>query len=134
MKTHASSAEPRDPRVVLSTLWVFVLFNYIYADFVTMMVSPETTAMAARMPQVAVFGLAVLMESAIAMVLVSRLASYRANRWANIIAGIVHTVFVASTMAGGVPQLYYAFFATIEVACTVFIGWYAWRWEAGNKE
>jgi hypothetical protein len=32
MKTTSKSAKPNDRRVVLSTLWIFALFNYIYAD------------------------------------------------------------------------------------------------------
>ena len=128
------SAEPRilgikDQRVMLSTLWVFALFNYLYADFVTMMVSPATTNRAAQMSQSAVLGLAVLMETAIAMVLLSRILQYSANRWANIVAGVLHTAFVASTLIGGSIQLYYMLFAAVEIACTIFIVWYAWQWQ-----
>jgi len=71
---------------------------------------------------------AVLMETAIAMVLLSRVLPYRANRWANIVAGIFHTAFVAWSLFGGTTSLFYAFFATIEIACTLFIVWYAWTW------
>ena len=42
----------------------------------------------------AVLGFAVLMETAIAMVLLSRVLKYGANRWANIIVGIIHTAAV----------------------------------------
>jgi hypothetical protein len=69
------------------------------------------------------------METAIAMVLLSQVLPYRANRWANIIAGVFHTAFVAWSLFGGTPpNLFYAFFATIEMACTLFIVWYAWTW------
>ena len=119
---------PLDPGVLLSTLWVFALFNYLYADFVTLIVGPATTSMAARMSPLAVLGLAILMETAIAMVLLSRVLPYKANRWTNIVVGTVHTGFVASTMSSGVPPPYYLFFAVVEIACTGFIVWYAWRW------
>ncbi len=75
-----------------------------------------------------VLGFAVLMETAIAMVLLSRVLKYRANRWANIIAGIIHTAAVFLSLFVGTPALYYIFFATIEIACTLFIVWYAWKW------
>jgi hypothetical protein len=72
---------------------------------------------------------ALLMETAIAMVLLSRLLPYGANRWANILAGAFHTAFVFWSLWGGAdPTLFYAFFATIEMACTLFIVWYAWTW------
>ena len=118
----------QDPTVMLSTLWVFALFNYLYADFVTIIVSPATTNMASRMSPLAVLGLAMLMETAILMVLLSRVLPYVANRWTNIVVGAVHTLFVAATMSAGVPPLYYMFFAAVEIACTAFIIWYAWRW------
>ena len=53
---------------------------------------------------------------------------YGVNRWMNILAGLVFTAFVALTVFGGNPPLYYLFIATIELATTVFIVWYAWTW------
>ena len=38
---------------------------------------------------------AILMETAIAMVLLSRVLTFRPNRWANIVAGFIHTASVA---------------------------------------
>ena len=67
---------------------------------------------------------AVLMETSIAMVLLSRLLKRKANRWANIIVGIINIVAV---IAGG-HRPYYILFATIEVVCMSFIVWYAWKW------
>jgi hypothetical protein len=80
------------------------------------------------MSQGAVLVFAILMETAIAMVLLSRFLKYGANRWANIIAGIFHTAFVAWSMIGEPPALFYVFFASIEMVCTLFIAWYAWKW------
>jgi hypothetical protein len=68
------------------------------------------------------------METAIAMVLLSRVLPYAANRWANNIVGILHTAMVAWSLTGDTPTLYYAFFATVEIACTLFIIGYAWTW------
>jgi hypothetical protein len=80
------------------------------------------------LPEGSVLGFAILMETAIAMVLLSRILKYRANRWANIIAGAINTLSVVFSMIGETPALYYIFFATIEIACTLFIIWYAWKW------
>jgi hypothetical protein len=77
----------------------------------------------------AVVGFAFLMEMAIAMVLLSRILKYGANRWANIIAGMVMTALMSWTLSGGMSSApYYVFFAAIEIPCTLFIVWYAWRW------
>ena len=45
-----------------------------------------------------------------------------------IAAGILHTAAVAFSAFTETPAPYYAFFAAIEIACTVFIVWYAWTW------
>ncbi len=80
------------------------------------------------MSQGAVLVFAILMETAIAMVLLSRFLKYGANRWANMIAGVFHTAFVAWSMIGETPAPFYVFFASTEMVCTLFIAWYAWKW------
>jgi hypothetical protein len=72
---------------------------------------------------------AILMETAIVMVLLSRILKYNFNRWANIIAGIIHTLFVFWSLIGDTPTLFYLFFASIEILCTMFIVLYAWKWK-----
>jgi hypothetical protein len=120
----------------LSLLWIFALFNYIYAD-IHSLIDPTTLKQimtgyigSLHITQGFLLGSAILIETAIAMVFLSRLLKYRANRWANIIAGVIHTAAVsASIFVGGeVPALYYIFFGTIEIVCTLLIVWCAWKW------
>ncbi|HSD85716.1 MAG TPA: DUF6326 family protein, partial [Anaerolineae bacterium] len=117
-----------DRKVVLSTLWIFATLNYIYADVFTLFFSPaaeEAMTMSAGM----VLGFAVLLETAMAMVLLARILKDRANRGANISVGVLQTAAVAWSLFSGTPPApYYIFFATIEIACTLFIVWYAWKW------
>ena len=68
------------------------------------------------------------MEISIAMVLLSRILKYKANRLANIIAGLIKTIIMVGTLFMGGPSYHYMFFATIEIAATLFIVWYAWTW------
>ena len=123
-----------DMKVKLSTLWIFVMFNYIYADILTLMdpaVLKEImtgTVGGLEMTQGFMLGAAILMETAIVMVVLSRVLKYRANRWANIIVGVIHTAAVFLSLFVGTPAMYYTFFATIEIACTLLIVWYAWKW------
>ena len=126
MNTDKKTTEMKDRKVMLSTLWIFAMFNYLYADVFTLSFDPAAKD-AMTMPVGAVLVFAILMEIAIAMVLLSRVLKYGANRWANIIAGVLHTALVSWSLFGG-ATLYYAFFATIEIACTLFIVWYAWKW------
>ena len=124
-------------KVVLSTLWVFVTLNYLYCDVITLMDSRilkqiiTGTVDGMSMTEGFLLGASILMEIPIAMVLVARIMKYRANRWANIVAGTIMTVVqLSSLFMGSGPTLYYLFFSVIEIACTSFIVWYAWTWPA----
>jgi hypothetical protein len=128
MNTNIKATEMKDRKVVLSTLWIFAMLNYLYADVFTLFFIPTAQKETLAMPQGSVLVFAILMETAIAMVLLSRFLKYGANRWANIIAGIFHTAFVAWSLTGETPELFYVFFASIEIVCTLFITWYAWKW------
>ena len=132
-------------RVVLSTLWIFAVLNYIYADVYTLFFNPLLQPEAARrfaegyvgdiqITQGFVLVTAILMETAIAMVLLSRVLPYRANRWANILVGGFHTLFVAWSLIGDTPNGFYLMFAAVEIACTLFIVWYAWTWPAAAHQ
>ncbi len=121
-------ATAMDTKMKLSTLWIFALLNYIYADIFNLVFNSESQSGSTTMPQGAVFGFAILMETGIAMVLLSRLLKYGANRWANIVAGVINTALVIYSLFVGTPLSFYIFFASIEIACTLFIVWYAWRW------
>lgn len=117
-----------DRKSLLSTLWIFAMLNYVYADLLMMIVNPAAyQEAAAGMTGTTVLGFAVLMEIPIAMVLLSRVLPYRINRWANIVAGVESTAFVGFTLVGK-PPLYYMFFAMVEILCTLFIVWHAWGW------
>ena len=126
--TNKKTTVMKDKKVILSTLWIFALLNYIYADIFTSFFDPKAQSGTVTMTQGSVLGFAILMETAIAMVLLSRVLKYGANRWANIIAGIIHTALVSWSLSGETPLPFYIFFASIEIACTLFIVWYAWRW------
>ncbi len=128
MNTNIKATEMKDRKVLLSTLWIFAMLNYLYADVFTLFFNSPAQNGTLAMSQGAVLVFALLMETAIAMVLLSRFLKYGANRWANIIAGLFHTAFVAWSMIGETPAPFYVFFAGIEIVCTLFIAWYAWKW------
>ena len=135
-----TNTKSMDRKVLLSTLWIFAMFNYLYADVYTLFFNPvlqkelwqkfaEGFAGSIPITQGFVLITAVLMETAIAMVILSRVLKYGANRWVNIVAGAFHTVFVAWTLIGDPVSLFYVFFAVIEMACTLLIVWLAIRWK-----
>lgn len=131
MHTEATSPERANRKAVLSALWIFVLFNYVYADLAMTIFSPATYAKAAAvLSPGTILIVAVLMEVPMAMVLLSQVLPYGANRWANILAGAEGTAWVGLTLAGGAPPAFYVFIAILEMAATAFIAGYAWTWPA----
>lgn len=116
-----------DPRIKLSLLWVFVALNMAYADLLSLMdaTSPIRGIMAgAPMPAGGLLAGAILMETGIVMVILPWLLSYKVNRWVTVVAGALN---ILAVVTGG-HGLYYAFFATVEVACMLLIIWFAWKW------
>jgi len=118
--------EKMNPKVLLSTLWLFAMLTYTYGDVVTLM-DPIKHGSIELTEGFLLFG-SILMMIPISMVLLSRILKYRANRWANIISGAFMTIFLTVTLFVAVPTIYYAFFSAIEIACTLFIVGYAWKW------
>lgn len=130
-----------DTKERLSLFWIFALLNYLYADVLALfaIVGSPNLADAPHLPPWALLGSAVLMEIPIAMIVACRLLPFRANRLANIIAGLILTLvngfltFVLPLTNGAFRDpVYpaYVFFATIETVCTLVIVWQAWTWSA----
>lgn len=134
MNTNKKTPETKDRKVILSTLWIFVTFDYLYVDLAMMIFHPEVyQRVAARMTEGLVLGASLLLEIPIAMILLSRVLKYRMNRWANIIAGVVSTAFAAFPLLSGKPPAFYLLYSLIEIACTLFIVWYAWTWPMASS-
>jgi hypothetical protein len=114
----------QDIRVRLSTLWVFMLLNYLYCDVLGLF----DPGLPKNLTQDALLAASFLMEIPIAMVLLSRMLKYRPNRWANAVAGAFMAIVQVSTLfVGTAPTAYYVFFSAIEIAGLLFIVWTAWR-------
>ncbi len=132
-----NKAAKMDMKTRLSTVWIFAMLNYLYCDVVTLMDPGFLKELMAgsvdgiRFTQGFLLGAAILMEIPIAMVLLSRLLKYRANRWTNIVAGTIMTIVQFSSLFfGSSPTNYYIFFSIIEIGSTAFIAWSAWKWPA----
>jgi hypothetical protein len=124
-----------DNRTRLSTLWVVVMFNMVFADILTFIKPGALQELWAGQAGVQVTeGLllvfAVLLEIPIAMIFVSRILKPEANRWANTIAAVITTLFV---VGGGSIDLHYVFFAAVEVACMALIVWFVWARRSSER-
>ena len=131
MNTNSKTTQMEDMKAKLSTLWIFIMFNMVFADIFSFMYpgflkqimtgNAEGTQITPEFLLIA----AIVTEISIAMVFLSRLLKYGANRWVNIIGGVITILWV---IGGGSPTLHYIFIATIEVVCALFIIWLAWKW------
>jgi hypothetical protein len=127
----------RDIKERLSLFWLFALLNYLYADCTALfdIVGSPNLSDAPHFSPWVLLASSVFMEIPIAMIVASRLLPFRANRLANIIAGIILTLvnagltYVPPLLGLKTPALpAYLFFATIETVATSVIVWQAWKW------
>lgn len=124
-----------DRRVLFSTLWIFVTFNYLYCDLIGLMdsnllnqyITGKVEGMIISESFLLIAGF--LMELPIAMILLSRILAYKLNKISNITVGIIKTIVMILTFFIGNFTSYYLFFAIIEIGTTTFIVFYAWEWK-----
>jgi hypothetical protein len=131
MAQKGAEAKMTDVRGKLSTLWIVVLLNMIYADILGFL-NPELLrglmtgyAEGVRVTQQLLVGSAVILEIPILMVLLSRILARTVNRWANFVATAVTAAFI---IGGGSAHPHYLFLAAIELVCLALILRHAWRW------
>ncbi len=117
-------------KAILSTLWIFVLFNFAFADIFTAFFDPAARPETLSMTAGTVIAFAVLMEAGIVMVLLSRILKQRVNRAVNVIAAVIQAAFVSWSLFGQAPRPHYVFFVCIEIAALLSILVYAWTWKA----
>jgi len=123
-------------KIKLSALWVAVMFCYAYADILAHMRSDIIEEILAGGPggiqitQETLFGSAILQVIPIVMIFLSLTLKAKANRWANIILGMVYAVVALATIIMPAEVWYYYYvFAIVEVVLTARIAWYAWKWK-----
>ena len=121
-----------DMKALLSTLWIFILFNVIFRDlhefgrpgFIEEMMTGVVNGVQITEELMLIGG--IMAEIPISMVLLSRVLNYTINRWANMFAA---TLAIAMIINNGVRDLDDIFFAAIEVVSLLAIIWCAWKWK-----
>ena len=117
----------------LSLLWIFIPFNMVFADILSFMypgfLKEVLTGYVGGVHITPGFlvAAAVLTEVPIAMIVLSRVLGQRANRWANIVAGVITIAYV---IGGSTRSPHGIFFSAVQVAGALLIVWSAWKWRS----
>lgn len=121
-------------RMLLSTLWIFVILNYLFANVLKLLggTGPTTAeevelVNALSTPETLLFS-AIYLETGILMVVLSRLLKYGVNRWTNMIIATLHAAGALASLLVMTPAIH-VFFVAVEVTALLFIVWYAWSWK-----
>jgi len=123
---------PVDRRVLLSALWIFVLFNLFWADFHAF-ITPgflqeimTGTVSGFQITENMLLIAALVHEIPVAMIVLSLLLRRNVNRWVNIAAGALNLFF---TISDGPTDPDHIFFRAVTILGLLLIIWYAWRWK-----
>ncbi len=120
-------------KIKLAALWAALMFLYIYADHLSLFKTGQIEEMmAGRMgpllvTQGSLLSASILMLIPAVMIFLSTALRRGVNRWANIVLGVLYTAVNVWNLVGEAWAFYIAF-GVVEVALTVLIVWYAWKW------
>ena len=117
MNKTIAQATQKEPRALISALWIVVLINILSADIFSFMLGGAGEASAVVTPWI-MLAFAVVQELPIAMIVLSRVLKRKANRILNYIAAGITALYI---VAGGSATPHYIFFALAELICLVFI-------------
>ena len=121
----------QDRKVILSTLWVFVMFCITFADIIGfiepgMLENIINSNMGFVLTPALILIFSLFQAIPIAMILVSRWFRRDVNRWLNIVASVLTLLYVLG--GGNWESVSYPVFAALEGIAMLGIIWLAWTW------
>jgi hypothetical protein len=132
MNPNNKLVEVQDKKVVLSTLWVFVMFCIAYADIIGF-IEPGTLENIINgntgfdlTPTIILF-FSLIQALPISMIVISRLFRRGVSRWLNLVAAVLTLLYVLG--GGNWESTSYFVFAALEVIVMLVIIWQAWSWK-----
>lgn len=131
MNANSKLIEVQDRKVILSSLWVFVMFSIAYADIIGFL-EPGTLEKIINgnvgfvLTPAIILMISLFQAIPIAMILVSRWFRRDVNRWLNVAASVLTLLYVLG--GGNWESTSYVVFASLEVAALLGILWLAWTW------
>jgi len=128
---NSNKSDQIDVKVLLSTLWLFVLLNIIFRDihefaspgFLQELLSGYVNGI--KITEELIFIGAIVAQVPIFMVLLSRVLKRKSNRRANIGASVFQIAITISALPRVPADILHA---VIEIAALFSIIWIAWKW------
>jgi hypothetical protein len=122
-------------KLKLAGLWVAAMFIFIYVDYFGLFVpgvmekiiEGEVAHTGIQITQVFLLAGITLMMIPSLMIALSLTLKANANRWTNIIVGILQIAVLVGALIGE-TQIYYIFATIVEVVLLSLVVWYAWKW------
>ena len=122
-------------KLKLAGLWTATMFLFIYVDYFGLfipgvlekIIEGEAAHTGIQVSQVSLLaGITVMMMPSL-MIFLSLTLKAKANRWTNIIVGILQLVLLIGAQIGE-TWVYHIFAAVVEVVLLLLVIWYAWTW------
>ena len=135
-KTATMLEDPKiNIKLKLAGLWTATMFLFIYVDYFGLyipgvlekIIEGEVAHTGIQVSQVFLLAGITLMMIPSLMIFLSLTLKANANRWTNIIVGILQIIVLAAALIGE-SWTYYIFATIVEVVLLLLIVWYAWKW------
>ena len=128
-----------EKKVLISTLWVFLVVNFMFCDIFSLMYSEDLKKIltgnidGVQMTQHFLLSFAIVMEIPMAMILVSRVLKQKLNRTINLLFAILLAIVQIWSLSVGNVTLHYWFFSIVEIAICVSIFVVSWNWKTERQ-
>ena len=128
-------------KIILSALWIAVMFIYVYADIKTLF-QPEIPEQiiagivaGMKINQSFLFAAALLMSIPAIMIILSLILPPGINRWLNMVVSFLHIALIIITrFVPGKIWYYYIYYQSVEAIFHFLIIWFAWKWPIQEKQ
>ncbi|MCP4987681.1 MAG: hypothetical protein GY928_16980 [Colwellia sp.] len=124
-------------KVIISSLWVAVMFCYVYGDYIEVYV-PGVLADAMKVTpakegiQLEFFAVALLMSIPSVMIFLTLVLKPSINRWLNIIIPALYVVLLVAVNLE-TTWGFYLYLTAIEILLSISTVWYAWNWPKAEQ-
>lgn len=129
---------PINVKLIISSLWVAVMFCYVYGDYIQIYVpgiladAMEVTA-AKEGIEIEFFAVALLMSIPSLMIFFTLVLKPNINRWLNIIIPVLYIILLVAVNLE-TTWIYYLYLTVIEILLSITTVWYAWNWPKAQQQ